>query len=90
MKTATQTAISAGGFAGPAKHYALSEPLCGNTHVIVWTQDAFGQQAAEAVVVAARMDGSAITLTRLPGSFVHSDPTPEAALELAGYQVVQG
>ncbi|MEC3955800.1 hypothetical protein VMT65_22395 [Nocardia sp. CDC153] len=89
MKTATQTSLSVGGFAGPAQHFALSEPLCGNSHVIVWTQDAFGQQAAEAVIVAARPDGSAITMTRLPGSYVHPDPSVDAALELAGYQVVR-
>lgn len=36
-----------------------------------------------------RPDGSAITSTWPPGLFVHPDPTPEAALEPAGYQVAR-
>ncbi|MEV6773901.1 hypothetical protein AB0N05_35225 [Nocardia sp. NPDC051030] len=85
MNTATQTSIEINGFAGPARHYELSEPLFGNHHVIVWTQDAFGMQTAEAVVVPARPDGSAVTMTRLPGSYVHPDASHEEALKLAGY-----
>ncbi len=88
MKTAQETTATVGGFAGPARHYKLSEPLCGHDHVIVWTQEAFGRQSAEAVVVAANPNGSASTMNRLPGSFVHTDVTHEAALDLAGYTVV--
>ncbi|MFD6453631.1 hypothetical protein ACFQ9R_05560 [Nocardia sp. NPDC056541] len=86
MNTATATSIEATGFAGPARHYQLSEPLVGNHHVIVWTQNAFGQQAAEAVIVPARPDGSAVTMTKLPGSYIHPDATHEGALWLAGYE----
>ncbi|MFD3703341.1 hypothetical protein ACFWUP_09360 [Nocardia sp. NPDC058658] len=87
MHTATDTSIEATGFAGPARHYALSEPLLGNDHVIVWIQEAFGRQSAEAVIVPARPDGSAITMTKLPGSYIHPDATREGALWLAGYEV---
>ncbi|MFD6398422.1 MULTISPECIES: hypothetical protein [Nocardia] len=87
MNTATTLSIEVTGFAGPARLYELSEPLSGNNHVIVWTQQAFGRQSAEAVIVAARPDGSAVTMTKLPGSYIHPDATHEGALWLAGYEV---
>lgn len=89
MNTAATTSIEVTGFAGPARHYELSEPLLGNHHVIVWTQQAFGQQAAEAVIVPARPDGSAVTMTKLPGSYIHPAATHEEALKLAGYELAQ-
>lgn len=86
MNSATTISTTVSGFAGPARLFELSEPLLGNHHVIVWTQQAFGRQAAEAVIVPARPDGSAVTMTKLPGSYVHPDATHEGALWLAGYE----
>lgn len=85
MGTATLIAENVGGFAGPANLYQLEPPLVDKTYVVVWTQ-AYG--TPEAVVVAARPDGSAITMNRLPGSYVGSEVTHSGALWLAGYEVV--
>lgn len=86
MGTATLVAANVGGYAGTAHLYQLDTPLLGNTHVVVWTQT---YDTPEAVIVAARPDGSAIKLNRLPGSYVGAEVTHTGALWLAGYTVVE-
>ena len=84
MGTATLLAEGLGGYAGTANLYQLDPPLMNHSHVVVWTQ-AYG--TPEAVIVSARPDGSAITLNRLPGSYVGAEVNHTAALWLAGYEI---
>lgn len=94
MKTATLIVEGIHGFAGPANCYLLSEPLFGATHVVVWSQPAFGSQLPEVVVVPAMPSGAARNMTRLPGSsMLHHEATIEdaaawALLMAGGYEVV--
>lgn len=85
LGTATVVHEDLGGFAGVAHCYQVDPPLEGSTHVTVWVQTAFG--TPEAVIVAARESGAAVTMNRLPGSYVRSDATHSGALWLAGYEV---
>ncbi|MEA1795101.1 hypothetical protein [Rhodococcus qingshengii] len=94
MKTATLVVEDIRGYAGPANCYRLSEPLFGATHVVVWSQPAFGSQLPEVVVVPAMPSGTARNMARLPGSsMLHHEATIEdaaawALLTAGGYEIV--
>ncbi|MDH6279548.1 hypothetical protein [Prescottella agglutinans] len=88
-QTATLLAEDIGGYAGGANLYQLDPPLVtaglSHSHVVVWVQH-WGQP--EAVMVSASPSGAARAMVRLPGSYVHPEPTHSGALWLAGYEVV--
>lgn len=81
---ATPLAQNLGGYAGEARLYRLDPPLQGEEHVIVWVQT-FG--VPEACVVIAHPSGAAKTMNRMPGSYVHPQPSHAGALFLAGYEI---
>lgn len=81
-KTATLVDGDVPGFAGPARRYALSEPLAGHDEVIVFAVDAFGQQ--ETIVTPV----SGPSIKRLPGS-ISGYLNHEYALFVAGYALVE-
>lgn len=83
MKTATLIDPDVPGFAGPAKRYALSEPLNGHDEVVVFAVDAFGQQ--ETIVTPT----SGPSIRRLPGS-ISGYLNHEYALFVAGYALAAG
>ncbi|OXM19343.1 hypothetical protein CBI33_22595 [Rhodococcus erythropolis] len=89
MPTAELIVENVGGFAGEANCYKLSEPLKGHSYVTVLLQMAFGPQDREAAIFPAYPSGAAVRMTRLPGSYVHPEPSSEWALLMAGgYEVV--
>ena len=70
---------SVGGFAGPARCYAVDPPYQGHDYVTVWVQPPMGHQLAEVCAVPAHESGAATgqSLMRRPGSTpLHEDYVP--------------
>lgn len=86
MPTATVHIKELGGFAGPARCFALDPPYEGHGYATAWVQPGFGNyQRPEVAIVPATETGAAaeISLMRRPGSFVLHD-YPETAEQLDG------
>lgn len=102
MPTAVVHIAEVGGFAGPARCFAVDPPYEGSQYVTVWVQPSFGEfQLPEVAVIPATETGASSepSLKRRPGSFIlHDNPdTPEringafwmALLMLGGYDIGQ-
>ncbi|WP_029932501.1 hypothetical protein [Nocardia otitidiscaviarum] len=103
MATATVHIEQVGGYAGPARCFAIDPPFQGHSYVTAWVQPGFGDiQLPEVALVPATETGAAAenSLKRRPGSFVLHEPpdTPEriegaywlALLMLGGYEIASG
>jgi|SRR5699024_3090637 len=86
MNTARLALADVGGFTGEAHCYELFPPLEGNRFVTVFTCSLYGN--TETVIVPARSDGSARSMSRLPGS-ISGFANHEYALFTAGYALAE-
>lgn len=88
MGTAHLVNDNVGGFVGDAKTYRLDPPLPQSVMfvTVVITDKRWGP--IEAMVVhAIDRRGAAVTMNRLPGSYVHPEANHAGALFLNGYEI---
>lgn len=92
MGTAVKVMEDVGGFIAPATLYLVDPPIKGTDHLVVYYQPPISGQEGRVCVLLATANGADFTRSRDPqrGTYVTNDPDFALALQIAGYEIVEG